>query len=283
MRYIAMAMALLFLFPATAATDEPISSMRFRINMHEIFKNYRGIYISTKDGVRVATTAHVHLMRDHIKNIYTLIPEKNAEGEPVDKEAFVARLDTLGSALDGLDKALMKGDTRKINKFPRTIFSICVGCHTEAKLKYMFRLPRGQKLLGEYMHSVGENYEMAEIYHDSGEIAQTMDHLFIVNEYLSLINKVFPNKGPTGVIMDRNRLKKQIKEVEGYNELLMADIKGGKAVDFGSIKKSLNTICIACHSRTGLSSLACEVRSGLEPLRFTKPQVVFWISCGLLR
>ena len=247
MRYVALAITLLFLFPSSALTDEPISSLRFRVNMHEIFKNYRGIYISTKDGVPVATTAHVHLMRDHIKNIYTLIPEKNAEGGPIDKIAFAARLDSLGAALDGLEKALLKGDTEKINKFPKTIFSICVGCHTEAKLKYMFRLPRGQKLLGEYMHSVAENYEMAEIYHESGETEETKIHLLIVNEYLGLINMVFPDRGPTGVIMDRNRLKKQITEVERSNELLLTDIQSGKMVNFDSVKKSLNTICVACH------------------------------------
>ncbi|MDH5477279.1 MAG: hypothetical protein OEY50_03010 [Nitrospinota bacterium] len=247
MRYVALAMALLFLFPATAITDEPISSLRFRVNMHEIFKNYRGIYISTRDDVRVATTAHVHLMKEHIDNLYAIIPERNADGEPLDKKAFAARLDKLGMALADLGKALTKGDKERIQEFPKTIFSICVGCHTEAKLKYMFRLPRGQKLLSEYMHSVGENYEMAQIYHESGEMERTMDHLFIVNEYLGLINMVFPNTGPSGIIMDRNRLKKQIAEVEGYNELLLTDMKSGKLVNFDAVKKSLNTICIACH------------------------------------
>ncbi|MDH5511254.1 MAG: hypothetical protein OEZ32_13010 [Nitrospinota bacterium] len=247
MRYFAIAMALFVLFPANAAADEPISSLRFRVNMHEIFKNYRGIYISTKDGVHVATTAHVHLMRKHIENLYPIIPEKNADGEPIDKKSFAGRLDTLGAALDGLDEALIKGDTNRIGQFPRTIFSICVGCHTEARLKYMFRLPRGQKLLGEYMHSVAENYEMAEIYYESGETEEAQDYLFIVNEYLGLINMVFPDKGPTGVIMDRNRLKKQITEVERFNEMLLIDVKSGKVVNFDSVKKSLNTICIACH------------------------------------
>ena len=247
MRWIAIALLALLLLPVSAALGEPISSMRFRSNMHEIFKNYRGIYISTREENKTATMAHIHLMKDHISNLVPIIPERNADGAMIDKADFNSRLDTLNKTLDMLVDAVTKGDKKMIAELPKTIFTICAGCHTEAKLKYMFRLPSGQKLLGEYMHSVAENHEMARIYFESGDKTEAADHLFIINEYLSLIKKVFPDKGPSGVIMSRDRLKTQITQVERLNELALIDMKQGKQIDFDQFKNSLNSICVSCH------------------------------------
>ena len=235
------------IFSAPTFASEPISSFQFRRNMHEVFRNYRGMLLAADEGNTEAARAHVKLGRDYLAKTQSAIPAKDAEGVPINKEKFLASIQNLDKTMASLDKALGAGAKSEIAELPKTIFSLCVGCHREAKLKYMFRLPQGQKLLGEYMHSIAENYEMASIYMESGENEDAAQHLAIVNQYLSLLKRIFPDKGPSGVIMSRDRLVNQIKEVEGYNQLIQEDIKQGKTSDFAMVKKSLNLICVSCH------------------------------------
>jgi cytochrome c553 len=235
----------LFSFPAVAA--EPISSFQFRSGMHEIFRNYRGIYFATREGNTVAARAHVKLARDYVGAIPALIPDKDANGAPMDKAAFKARLDILDKTLAALDQALESGAKKEIAELPKAIFNLCAGCHREAKLKYLFRLPEGQKLIGEYMHSIAENFEMAKIYLETGEKAEAGQHIAIVNQLLSILKRIFPDKGPTGVVMSRDRLVAQIAEVERHNGAIEANLKAGKKVEFDSVKKAINSICVSCH------------------------------------
>ena len=235
-----------FLSPGPAAA-EPISSFQFRLDMHQIFHNYRGLTLASKEANAAAAKAHAKLARDYIASVRAHIPEKDAEGAAINKIDFTARLDTLDRALATVDKTFGAGTNAEIAALPNKIFSICMGCHREAKLKYMFRLPEGHKLISDYMHSIAENYEMANIYLEEGDRDEAALYLGVVNQMLSVLKRVFPDKGPTGIIMDRERLIKQINEVEGYNLLIQEDLKTGKTENFPKVKQSLNVVCVACH------------------------------------
>ncbi|MDH5639588.1 MAG: hypothetical protein OEZ04_13965 [Nitrospinota bacterium] len=247
MRHAILFIALMSILAPASYASEPVASFKFRTGMHELFKNYRNIYIATNEGNHEAAAAHVRLSREYIKQLGEHLPEKDADKEKIDKSLFMMRLDSLGRQYEKLAEALKEGAQEEIKELPKTIFTICSGCHTEAKLKYMFRLPQGQKLIGQYMHSVRENYDMASIYLESGDRERGSEHIFIANEYLSVLRKVFPSEGPSGVIMSRAGMEERIKEIERLNAALQREMKDGKDVDFGPAKKSLRMICVSCH------------------------------------
>jgi len=247
MKRIILLFAFIPLLSFGSAASEPISSFQFRMEMHQLFHNYKGIFLAAKEENAAAAKAHVKLSRDILASVKIHIPDKDADGKTVNKKDFMARLDTLDQALGSVEKAFGAGARGEIAALPNKIFSICAGCHREAKLKYMFRLPEGHKLISEYMHSIAENYEMANIYLEEGERDEAALYLGVVNQMLSVLKRIFPDKGPTGIIMDRDRLVKQINEVEGYNLLIQEDIKSGKTENFPKVKQSLNVVCVACH------------------------------------
>jgi hypothetical protein len=127
------------------------------------------------------------------------------------------------------------------------IFIVCADCHKQSKLPYLFRFPEHKTVFEEYMHGIWDNFKMAQVYLEKGEALKAEESLKIVNQYLSLLKDTYPEKGPSGVVMERSRLDKEIKTAQGFNELIQIDLHEKQSGDFALLKKQLNDICVACH------------------------------------
>ncbi|MFQ5431518.1 MAG: hypothetical protein ACE5EN_03310 [Nitrospinota bacterium] len=103
------------------------------------------------------------------------------------------------------------------------------------------------------MHRLSDNFELAQIYFESDETQGSKDYLNVANFYLSLLENVLPDEGVSGSVMNRKGFLMRVREVEKLNELVQANIEEKKPVDFVSLKKALNEICVACHEPERIS------------------------------
>ena len=217
----------------------------FKDYMHEMSLNFK--HARRSMGLNKYPIAAIHLkhMQEIIKKLPGAAPQYNMDGTQLNRKNFEGRLIKLNEALVHLREALRKNDTRGKEKLPKQVFNICMGCHDEAKVKYLFGLTGLTPTFKEYMHSIDKSYKRAVSFQKKNDFANTNDYLKLINYYLPLLKDSFPDKGPSGIIMDRNRLIQIIRKVEIFIEQM--DVREKKSIDLGLLRKRLNEICIACH------------------------------------
>lgn len=238
----------LFIFSAPAVYGkEPDSTYRYKHYMHETFKNYRNTNISI--GMRQYDLAEIHTkyFLENISRLPEFTDELAADGITLDLAVFTERLNMLREKITELRAALKTKNPKSIKKLQPGVLQACIGCHTEAKLKWLFRLPMPANLFEEYMHEISENVVQAGELMEAGEFGKAEDYALIAHQYLTLLKGVTPYKGPSGVITDRRRYLDELKTAEGFLLLLAEDLKEKKPADVESVKTHLNKVCVACH------------------------------------
>lgn len=226
---------------------ESVDTYRFKHYMHEIFKNYRNTNISIDMHDYDLAEVHTKHFLENISRIPEFTGDLAADGISLDREVFLARLDGLRADITEMRSILKARQTKKIKKLQPEVLQNCIGCHTEAKLKWLFRLPMSNNPFQEYMHEISDNVAVAEQLVDSNEPDKAEDYIKIANQYLTLLQKVTPYEGPSGVILDRNRYIGELRNAEGVALLILEDFKGRKPIRLEPIKQHLNKACVACH------------------------------------
>lgn len=224
------------------------STFAFKYHMHRLYDSYTHTRISTS--LRQYDIANIYLshMNESVGEIRNFIPEKNAEGYKLDRAQFIQRLDNLNKSILELKAASDKGDPKETKLLTQEVFNVCVGCHKEVKLKYLFKLSVSRTPFAEYMHSLSEHLDLARIYIESGSSAEKVEeNLKLIRYYLGLLEDTFPEKGPSGVILDRRDFDKRLKEVKENSEEMLKLGKGIKATNVEQFKQSLNGFCVICH------------------------------------
>lgn len=226
---------------------EPLSEFRFRYSMHQMYKDYRSAYLGIQEKNMLVADIHLKRLLERLPHLPSVAPERGV-GHAPDKERFRENLGKLERAATALRSALKKESAASLENLTRDLLGACVGCHSEAKLTYLFRQPGGRSLFAEYMHEISENIQIAEIYLQTGEgRTEAGDCIAIAGQYLRLLKNVLPEKGVSGVVMDKEGFLKEVTRTEGLTALVQEDIAAGKPADFQMVKKSLNTLCVACH------------------------------------
>lgn len=230
-----------------AYSSESGSPAQFRGFMHEIYKSYRNALLSAQ--TLNFETAQIHLkhLQDYIREVPRHVPDVTENGAKLDKASFTKRLGEFDKKISNLRKTVNRTDVAATEQLRSDIFAICIDCHKSSKLPYLFRFTEHKTVFEEYMHGIWENFRMAQVYLEKGEAPKAEESLKIVNQYLSLLKDTYPEKGPSGVVMDRSRLDKQIKTAQGFNELIQIGLHEKQSGDFALLKKQLNDICVACH------------------------------------
>lgn len=226
---------------------ESVTTYRFKHYMHEIFKNYRNTNISIDMRDYDLAEVHTRQFLDNIAKIPEFTKDLAADGIKLDQAGLTAKLEGLKADIAELRKAIKEKDIDKIKKLQPEVLQACIGCHTEAKLKWLFRLPMSANLFADYMHEIQDNIALAEQLAGSNEMDEAEDYVKIANQYLTLLKKVTPYEGPTGVVLDRDHYLGELRSAEGFTLLLLDDFKGKKPIDLTPVKKHLNNVCVACH------------------------------------
>jgi len=237
----------LFSLALTAVAASAASPLRFRYYMHEIFKTYRNTYLAIQSGNYDVAAIHLRHAQEYVDDISKDIPNTGAKGVKWDKPLIVTHLASLRGTITSLQQAVKNEDAGQMRRLSQDMLNVCVGCHQRSKLNFLFRLWPHKSLFGEYMHQISDYYGLVEIHMESQETGEAVDYLKIINHYLSLLEDTIPEKGPSGVIMDKPRFLGEIRKVEGFNELIMTDIKDKKWADLSLVKGKLNDLCVACH------------------------------------
>ncbi len=238
----------LVIFSATAIyAQEAVSTYRFKHYMHEIFKNYRNTNISIGRHEYALAEIHTKHFLENISKIPDFTQDLAADGITFDQAVFMARLDGLRADITEMRKALKAKETKKIKKLQPEVLQNCIGCHTEAKLKWLFHLPASANLFEEYMHEISDNIGMAEQLMESGEMDKAGDYVSIACQYLTLLKEVTPYQGPSGIISDRKRHVAELRNAEGFLLLILEDFKEKKPIELAPAKEHLNKVCVACH------------------------------------
>ena len=240
--------AILILFGITSISAEP-SSYKYKELMHHVLESYTHTRISyTMKKYDVADIFLKHI-QDYLKEAIDVIPEHNTEGVKLDRSLITKKLNDLKQKMAGLRIVVQKRELKEINQFSQEIFNMCVTCHKSHRVKHLFKYPLGDRetLFQEYMHEVSEYFKTTRTYAENGEFKEAEDYLKLINFYLSLLEGIFPDKGPSGIILDRDGFVRRIKDFEKLNEDAQKNIKEKKMFDSDSFKKSLNELCVACH------------------------------------
>lgn len=238
----------LVIFSATGVyAKESVSTNRFKHHMHEIFKNYRNTNIAINMHEYALAEIHTKHMLENISKIPDFTQDLAADGVTFDQASFLARLDALKGDIAEIRKALKARQTKKLKKFQPDVMQNCIGCHTEAKLKWLFHLPVTANLFEEYMHEISDNIALVEQLIEAGEMDEAGDYAAIAYQYLLLLKEVTPYQGPSGTILDRNRHLAELRNAEGFLLLILEDFKMKKPIEMATVKEPLNKVCVACH------------------------------------
>lgn len=247
MRKLVFLLVSALLIAVPAHSSETGSPAMFRSYMHEIYKSYRNALLSAQTSSYDTAEIHLKHLQDYLRQVPRHVPDETETGAKLDKAAFLKRLGAFEKNVASLRKTVNRVDVSAIDRLRGDIFTICVDCHKESKLPYLFRFPEHKTVFEEYMHGIGENYRMAVVYLEKGEAVKSEESLKIVNHYLALLKDIYPEKGPSGVVMDRGRLNREIQTTQAFSDLIQIDLKEKQSGDFTPLKKQLNDICVACH------------------------------------
>lgn len=240
--------AILILFGITSISAET-SSYKFKHTMHHVLDDYTHARISYSLKKYDVSDIFLKHTLEYLKEAPGFIPDYNMDGTKLDKEVINKRLNELKQKMSDLRNAVQKKELKEINKQSDEIFHMCIGCHEGTKKKYLFREPTEgrETIFQEYMHKISEDFKTARTYAESKEFNETEEYLKLINFYLSLLEGIFPDTGPSGIILDRDGFIRRMKDFQKLNEDAQKNIKEQKLFDSNSFKKSLNELCVACH------------------------------------
>lgn len=247
MKKVLLVVSILLLAGGAAFAKEPVSQSRFKRYMHEIFKNYRNTNIAIDMRNYALTDVHLRHFSNNLAKIPGLAGDLKADGVKIDDAVFRQRLETLRAKIGEARETVKAQDPAKIKTIPHDLLAMCIGCHSDAQLKWLFRLPVSANLFEDYMHEISDNIGTAELFLGEREPDEASDYLMIANQYLTLLQNVYPYMGPSGIILDRNRFTGELRKVEGLCLLMQEDLKMKKTADLAGLKKHLNNVCVACH------------------------------------
>lgn len=231
-----------------AMAAEVTSSFAFKYHMHRLFEGYSHARISSNLRQYDVTNIYLKYMAASVDEIRNFIPEKNTDGTKLDREKFIQRLDKLNNTIQNLKQASGKGDPEQTKLFTQDMFNACVGCHKEVRLKYLFKLTGQRTPFADYMHELSEYLDLARIYVELGNNQEkVVENIRLVNYYLGLLEDAFPEKGPSGVILDKSDFNNRLKETKGISEEMLKKGYDIKVAGIDDFKKSLNGFCVICH------------------------------------
>lgn len=233
-------------YATEAARDT--SSETFKYYMHRIYDNYSSARVSITLKRRDIADIQLKHMQEAILMAQDHIPSVKKDGTRLDRRAFIDRINRMQSMVTDLRAAVKYEEPVMTKSLPEEIFNMCVTCHKEAKLEYLFRLPRRATLFGEYMHRVSDSLDLARInLEENGSPREVEDQLKLMNYYIDLLKEAFPEEGPSGVIMDKDNFNRRIAAVSEKGKLASARFKEKKKVDLDTLRGELNGLCVACH------------------------------------
>lgn len=231
-----------------AGPSKETSSEAFKFYMHRIFDSYSNARVSITLNKRDISDIHLKHMQEAILMVQDHIPAVKKDGTPMDRKAFIERINRMQSMVTDLRAAVKYEEPVMTKALPEEIFNMCVTCHTDAKMEYLFRLPRRTTLFGEYMHRVSDSLDLARIYQEEdGRHGEIEEQIKLMNYYIDLLKDTFPEEGPSGVIMDKDDFNRRVMEIRETGRAAEAGLKGNKRVDLESVRESLNGLCVACH------------------------------------
>lgn len=245
---VVMFTAVLLLLINTASPAQEATPYLFKYNMHQLFENYNNAEISiTLKKYDIADIYLKHL-QESIVEASNYIPERNKDNVKIDREQFKHRLDQLNLNVSALRGSVTKWGELKDNKqLSQEILNTCAGCHKESGLTYLFKGRPVSTLFGDYMHKVSQHMDMA-MYHEERKSPENVEeNLKLISYYTDLLKGLFPETGPSGIIMDRNDFNKRLKEIREINEDMLKKARDKKPLSIEAFRKSLNSFCVVCH------------------------------------
>ncbi len=249
MKRLLLALSLLLLMAVPASAKEPDSNYQYRNYMHEIFKNYRDANISIDMKDYGLTDIHLKHLQGNLKAVPPLIPEFTSDWAKLDKELLLQKLSILGGKVADLREAIGRKDEKDIKNLPHEMLNVCLACHADSKLKWLFRLPGHANYFEEYSHGLLDNVNKAEFMLGYDNLPGAEDHLKIALQYLVLLENIPPAVGPTNIVQDRKNFVGEVRKAARYNEMVLEDIKEKKAANLEPLKKQMRNFCVACHER----------------------------------
>ena len=69
----------------------------------------------------------------------------------------------------------------------------------------------------------------------------------LIGYYLGLLQDVFPEQGPSGIILDREGFNSRLKEIQAVTKEMQMAVREKGAADISDFKKKINGLCVACH------------------------------------
>jgi cytochrome c553 len=243
----AITVVVLCLLSAVYSWAAASSSNMFKFHMHQIFDSYNNAKISFSLKQFDITNIYLKDMQESIDSAKKYMPDKNRDGTKLDKELFTKRMDKLkkdASSLKFINEVKYR-DPLLTGVLSRDISNMCVTCHKEVKMDYLFKLPKRTTLFGEYMHKAAENLDLALAMSEDENLSdKAQEHFQLVNYYIGLLAPVFPESGPSGTIMDKELFQKRLAEIKKSLK------KEGKTLTTADLKqsiKSINDLCVTCH------------------------------------
>jgi cytochrome c553 len=236
-------------FTAVYSWAAASSSNTFKFHMHRIFDSYNNARISFSLGKFEITNIYLKHLQESIDSAKKYMPDKNRDGTKLDKELFTKRMEKLrkdASSLKFINEVKYR-DPLLTGFLSRDISNMCVTCHKEVKKDPLLTLPKRTTLFGEYMHKAAENLDLALAMSEDESLSdKAQEHFQLVNYYIGLLAPIFPESGPSGVIMDKELFQKRLAEIKKSLK------KEGKTLTTTGLKqsiKSINELCVTCHGQ----------------------------------
>jgi len=236
--FLLLAISCIFIFPFGVRAEKISTSTDFKHQMHRIFDSYNNASISISLEKLDIADIYLEEMLDAIS-----VAKENAPEEG--HRRIIGTFAKLQDVIKELRAAMKRGDRLTTSIYSKDMLNACVVCHKASNLDYLFKAPRRTSIFGEYMHKVSEHLDLARIaMEDEGDDQKVKKHIKLIVYYLDLLKPVFPEEGPSGLILDKKDFSERIAEVR---KGLDRHGKGKKLPDLESARTSLNGLCVACH------------------------------------
>ncbi len=243
-----VALTIGFIGIAAGATDS--TPFAFKKSMHKIFHSYGHTWISIDMKRYGITDIHLKNILASTDELQDFMPEYNMDGTKFDRPRFLERLGVFREKMGTLKAALKTANPDEIRRFPGVILRMCVTCHEEAKLAYLFRLPPGRRtLFQDYMHRITENFDLLRLNTEEGESWQdeARDHLKLIGYYLELLEPTFPDAGPSGIVLDRASATKRLRTLRRLSSEMLDGLGKNRAIEIKDFRTTVNGFCVTCH------------------------------------
>lgn len=233
---------------AAGATDS--TPFAFKKSMHNIFHGYSHTWISIDMKRYGITDIHLKNILASTDELQDFMPEYNMDGTVFDRPRFLDRLGVFREKIGTLKAALKTAFPDEIRRFQGDIFRMCVTCHEEAKLTYIFHLPPGRRTpFQDYMHWITESFDLLRLYAEEGESWQdeARDHLKLIGYYLELLESTFPDAGPSGIILDRASAIERVRTLRELSSEMLDGLEINQPIETKDFRTTLNGFCVTCH------------------------------------